>query len=95
MFELHAVMAEDARRSNQDTNTVMEALLVNILTKLLFDNPSLNNLTNCNFLLEVKILFGTSRQHVEIRTKRTTRRSDGRSMQKERRRLRLIVKTIS
>lgn len=30
MFELHAVMAENARRSNQDTSTVMEALLVNI-----------------------------------------------------------------
>jgi hypothetical protein len=28
MFELHAVMAEDARRSSQNTGTVMEALLV-------------------------------------------------------------------
>lgn len=28
MFELHAVMAEDARRSSQDNNFVMEALLV-------------------------------------------------------------------
>jgi len=28
MFELHAIMAEDARRSQQDTNVVMEALLV-------------------------------------------------------------------
>lgn len=28
MFELHAVMAEDARRSSQNTSTVMEALLV-------------------------------------------------------------------
>jgi len=28
MFELHAVMAEDARRSQHDTNAVMEALLV-------------------------------------------------------------------
>lgn len=29
MFELHAVMAENARRSSQNTSTVMEALLVN------------------------------------------------------------------
>lgn len=29
MFELHAVMAEEARRCNQDTNAVMESLLVN------------------------------------------------------------------
>lgn len=30
MFDLHAVMAEEARRSGQDTNSVMEALLVSV-----------------------------------------------------------------
>lgn len=38
MFELHAVMAEDARRSSQDTNSVMEALLVNFYGFFLFEN---------------------------------------------------------
>lgn len=34
MFELHAVMAEDARRSQHDTNAVMEALLVSFRVRL-------------------------------------------------------------
>lgn len=33
MFELHAVMAEGARRSSQDNAAVMEALLVRFLVK--------------------------------------------------------------
>lgn len=42
MFELHAVMAEDARRLSQNPTAVMEILLVNVYAYFLFNYLCLN-----------------------------------------------------
>lgn len=44
---------------------------------------------------EVKILFGTSREHVEVRAETIAGRSNGCSVQKERNRFRFVVETIA
>lgn len=99
LFELHAVTAEEARRSSQDAGFVMEALLV---SRVLHrgsplhteSSDELNTFITCA-LAEIEILPRTGGEHVEIRTEWIARRTDGRAMQEKRRRFGLVVETNS
>lgn len=103
LFELHAVTAEEARRSSQDASFVMEALLVSRVLYRGFPSSSslytessveLNTSLTC-VPAEIEILPRTGGKHVEIRTEGDARRADGRAVQEKRRRFGLVVETNS
>lgn len=99
LFELHAVTAEEARRSSHDASFVMEALLVSRVLHRgspLYTESSveLNTFITCA-PAEIEILPRTSGEHVEIRTEGVARRADGRAVQEKCRRFGLVVETNS